>query len=192
MNKHKALYPGRHTDAELDQDPGKARTLDVNLKLWDECALVFHRFGINKVQELVGAHATRRGQLVSEIPGFGDLNAVHLSLLLTHVGLQTNHVSAGENELRGSSWIVPDADSHSDASAVVQAAAARLNLLLKSYCTGGCKLSPGEAQAALCIYIYACQTYLTGSNAGHPRDRFGVVKATSIGILAQLKKKAKI
>ena len=91
-----------------------------------------------------------------------------------------------------SSWIVPDADSHSDASAVVQAAAARLNLLLKSYCTGGCKLSPGEAQAALCIYIYACQTYLTGSNAGHPRDRFGVVKATSIGILAQLKKKAKI
>ena len=79
MNKHKALYPGRHTDAELDQDPGKARTLDVNLKLWDECALVFHRFGINKVQELVGAHATRRGQLVSEIPGFGDLNAVHLS-----------------------------------------------------------------------------------------------------------------
>ena len=79
MNKHKALYPGRHTDAELDQDPGKARTLDVNMKLWDECALVFHRFGINKVQELVGAHATRRGQLVSEIPSFGDLNAVHLS-----------------------------------------------------------------------------------------------------------------
>ena len=109
--------------------------------------------------------------------GFGGLDAIHLALCLTHCGYPTDLSCAGTNGELGCSWIAPVGGVRSQGA--VARAHARSNTLLEHFCPGAMPLQVGEAQALLCVFIYAAQSFLTGSNALHPRLCMGVIQASS-------------
>ena len=119
--------------------------------------------------EFMSAAPSRRAAIVeSELKGFGDLNATHLCLCLSYIGHPCDTQSAGSNRNLGSSWLAHQG--------VVEKVCTRLNDVLQQTCLDPPELSHGETQAAICIWIYTAQTFLSGSNGLHPRLKIGTVK----------------
>ena len=173
-NKQRSLYPGRVTTADFDEPAGKAPTMEVALLTLAENCKLWHRKSLDFFQDFADSTPSQRGAAIRKLHGFGQLNATHLALALGFVGFPTAYVDGGENGQLGSRWILSEGPGGEN---TIQRATARINRLLKKYTDAAPRLQAGEAQALLSIYIYALQTFFTGSNALHPRTSVGVPRA---------------
>jgi len=147
--------------------------MEVNLRPLSDSSKIFHIKEDATMDEFLAAAPARRAEIITkDLSGFGDLNAAHLSLCLSFCGYPCEVTSAGSNGVLGSEWLSEGAG--------VAVAHTRVMALLKEVCDDAPALAHGEFQAALCVWIYALQTWMTGSNGLHPRKSVGCVKVVPL------------